>query len=168
MQAQTEWKATHNSRQPAQTENHSDGPRHCAHDDRIDDEGDDSNPEPSISNCCDPDWRVGISHNRRRSNRCSRALGGGNGVQGAATAAAELRLDRIRRATLIAIQSCVHGGHRDEGCERCKPESPFFPPDRVASSSIRPITNPRAVSKSVVRSTLEASAIILPLLPHKY
>src|SRR5437899_9754058 len=79
MHAQTEWKATHNSRQPAQTENHSDGPRHCAHDDRIDDEGDDSNPEPSISNCCGPDWHVGTSHNRRRSNRCSRAPGRANG-----------------------------------------------------------------------------------------
>src|SRR6266568_3750956 len=126
MQAQTEWKATHNSCQPAQTENHTDRPRHRAHDDPIDDEGHDSNPESSISNCCGPAGRVETSHNRRRSNRCSRAPGGGNGIQGVATAAAELRLNRIRRATLIAIESCIHGGHHEKGRERCKPESSFL------------------------------------------
>src|SRR3989441_7948389 len=126
MQAQTEWNAPRTSHQPPQAENHTNGPRPRAHDDRIEDEGDDSNPEPSIPNCCGTDGRVGTSPNRRRSNRFSRAPGGGNGVQGAATAAAELRLNRIRRATLIAIKSCVHGGHRQERSERCKPGSPLF------------------------------------------
>src|SRR5439155_21678122 len=95
-------------------------------DERIGAEREDSNPEPPIPTCCGTDGRVGTSPNRRRSSRFSRAPGGGNGVQGAATAAAELRLNRIRRATLIAIKSCVHGGHHEEGCERCKPESPFL------------------------------------------
>src|SRR2546428_12092748 len=105
---------------------HTNGPRHRAHDDRIDDEGEDSNPDPAMPSCCGTDGRVGTSPNRRRSNRFSRAPGGGNGVQGAATAAAELRLNRIRRATLIAIKSCVHGGHPEGGWERCKPEAPLF------------------------------------------
>src|ERR1700730_4263389 len=121
-------KTTHHSRQPAQTENHAHRPRHRSHDDPIDDEGDDSNPEPSISNCCGPDGRVGNS--RRRS----RALGGG---QGTATAAAEVPLDRIGRATLIAIESCVHGGHYKGGCESCKPESSALIPLRRPSPRFR-------------------------------
>src|ERR1700694_1309333 len=89
-------KTTHHSRQPAQTENHANRPRHRSHDNPIDDEGADSNPEPSISNCFGPDSRVGTSR--------SRALGRGKGVQGTATAAAEVRLNQIRPATLIAIK----------------------------------------------------------------
>src|ERR1700756_2883453 len=128
MQAQsTVRKTTHHSRRPTQTENHADRPRHRSHDNPINDDGNDSNPEPSIPNSCGPDGRVGTScaRCRRRSNCCRRALGGGNGIQGAATAATESCLGRIWSATLIAIESCVHGGHYKEGYERCKPELAF-------------------------------------------
>src|SRR5207302_9356250 len=58
-------------------------------------------------------------YNRRRRGR-RRAEPGGNGSQGAAADGAELCCSGISRATLVAIQSWVHGGHYKEGCERCK------------------------------------------------